>query len=130
MEKEKKIKIYLASTYLFIISVFLWVFFSNYSINEITTYEFIKNNRDILIEFKKSNFFLITLIFFISTILWVLLLGFGTPACLIAGFIFGKWFGTVIVALALSIGATLLYIFANYFFDSSLRWLYPGHFWL
>ncbi len=115
MEKEKKIKIYLASTYLFIISVFLWLFFSNYSINEITTYEFIKNNRDILIEFKKTNFFLITLIFFISTIIWVLLLGFGTPVCLLAGFIFGKWFGTIIVALALSIGATLLYIFANYF---------------
>ena len=45
MKKEKKIKIFLALTYLLIISCFLWVFFNNFSISEISSYDFIKNNR-------------------------------------------------------------------------------------
>jgi len=115
MEKEKKIKVFLGITYVLIISIFLWVFLNKYSFNEITSYEFIKNNRDYLIEIKNSNFFLIIGIFFVSIILWVLLLGFGTPVCLLAGFIFGKWLGTILVVFGLSVGSTLLYIFANYF---------------
>ena len=46
---------------------------------------------------------------------WVFLLGFGTPVALLGGFIFGKWFGTLIVALGLTLGATFLYIFGNFF---------------
>tara|TARA_Y100000590_G_scaffold463476_1_gene630316 strand:- start:757 stop:1476 length:720 start_codon:yes stop_codon:yes gene_type:complete len=121
MEKEKKIKFILATTYLLIISVFLWVFFENYSLNEITSYDFIKKNRYELIKFKNSNLFLISIIFFICTILWVLLLGFATPVCLIAGFIFGKWIGIVLVSLGLSIGSTFLYIFAKYFFKDLIE---------
>tara|TARA_Y100000768_G_C23568796_1_gene491727 strand:- start:41 stop:520 length:480 start_codon:yes stop_codon:yes gene_type:complete len=34
---------------------------------------------------------------------------------LLSGFIFGKWFGSLYAILSLSVGATLLYIFANYF---------------
>ena len=51
-----------------------------------------------------------------GTIVWVLLLGFGSPVFLVGGFIFGKWLGTLLVVFGLSIGATLLYMFANYFF--------------
>ena len=35
---------------------------------------------------------------------------------LVAGFIFGKWIGVLLAVSALSIGATILYIFAGYFF--------------
>ena len=56
--------------------------------------------------------------FLIFTIIWVFFLGFGTPIFLLGGFIFGKWIGTIVVAFGLSIGATLLYIFANYFFKN------------
>jgi Uncharacterized conserved protein len=115
MEKEKKIKIFLGSIYSLIICLFLWVLFSKFSINDITSYEFIKNNRNNIIEIKNSNYLLISIIFFIFTIIWVLLLGFGTPICLLGGFIFGKWVGTILVLLSLSIGATLLYVFANFF---------------
>ena len=45
MKKEKKIKIFLGSTYVLIILSFLWVFFSNFSISEVSSYEFIKNNN-------------------------------------------------------------------------------------
>jgi len=42
-------------------------------------------------------------------------LGFGSPVALLGGFILGKWLGVIIVVLGLSIGATLLYVFGNYF---------------
>ena len=116
MKKEKKIKIFLGTTYLLIILSFLWVFFNNFSLSEISSYEFIKNNSEYFNQLKNKNFFLISLVFFIFTIIWVLLLGFGTPILLLSGFIFGKWFGSIYAVLSLSIGATLLYIFANYFF--------------
>ena len=115
MKKEKKFKIFLGSTYVLIILSFLWVFFDNFSLSEISSYEFIKNNNDYFNQIKNRNFFLISLVFFIFTILWVLLLGFGSPILLISGFIFGKWFGSIYALLSLSIGATFLYIFANYF---------------
>ena len=34
---------------------------------------------------------------------------------------FGKWIGTIVVVFGLSIGATLLYIFANYFFKNFIE---------
>ena len=37
------------------------------------------------------------------------------------GFILGKWVGTIIVVLGLSIGATFLYIFGNYFLKNIIR---------
>ena len=115
MKKEKKIKIFLGSTYLVIIIAFLWVLFSNFSFEELSSYEFIKNNFNYFKELKENNFYLISLLFFAATIIWVLLLGFGTPIILGAGFIFGKWTGSIYATIALSIGATLLYLFANYF---------------
>jgi len=115
MEKAKKIKIYFGLIYTIILFVFLWLFFSNFSLSELTSYEFFKNNRDYLIAIKDSNLFLVSILFLIFTIIWVLTLGLGSPIFLVGGFIFGKWIGTILVTFGLSIGATLLYIFANYF---------------
>ena len=89
MEKDKKIKIYLGLAYFLIVILFLLAIFNKFSFDELTSYDFIKNNRDYLISIKESNFFLISLIFLIFTILWVLLLGFGSPIFLLGGFIFG-----------------------------------------
>ncbi len=121
MQKDKKVKIYLGLAYLLIVILFLWFFFSKFTLSELASYEFIKNNRDYLISFKESNLILSSIIFLILTILWVLLLGFGSPIFLLAGFIFGKWIGTILVILGLSSGATLLYILANYFFKDLIK---------
>jgi len=115
MKKEKKIKFFLGSIYVLIILSFLWVFFDNFSLSEINSYEFIKNNNDYFNQLKNKNFFLISLVFFIFTIIWVVLVGFASPIILLSGFVFGKWVGSIYAVLSLSIGATLLYIFANYF---------------
>jgi len=116
MKKDKKIKIYLGVAYFIIVILFLWVIFSKFTFDELSSYDFIKNNRDYLISLKDSNIFLASLTFFILTVIWVLLLGFGSPIFLVGGFIFGKWLGTILIVFGLTTGATLLYIFANYFF--------------
>ena len=56
MEKAKKIKIILGITYLFLISTFLIIFFNKFTLNELTSYEFIKNNRDYLINLRNTTF--------------------------------------------------------------------------
>ena len=116
MEKNTKIKLYIGISYLILLSTFLFFFFSKFSLQEITSYDFIKENSLYLLELKNSNLFLVSIIFLILTILWVFpFLGFGSPIALLGGFVLGKWIGTIIVVLGLSIGATFLYIFGNYF---------------
>ena len=122
MEKTKKIKIFIGLSYLILIFIFLFLFFSKFSFQEITSYNFIKENRSYFSEFKNSNLFFISTIFLIFTILWVFpFLGFGSPIALIGGFIFGKWLGTILVVLGLSIGATFLYLFGNFFLKDLIR---------
>ena len=122
MEKAKKTKLIIGLSYLLLIIIFLFLFFSKFSITEITSYDFIKENRSYFLELKNSNLFLIFFAFLIFTILWVFpFLGFGSPIALIGGFIFGKWIGTFVVVLGLSVGATFLYMFGNYFLKDLIR---------
>ena len=122
MEKTKKVKLFIGISYLSLVLIFLLLFFSKFSLQEITSYEFIKDNRLYFLELKSSNLFLISLIFLFLTVLWVFpFLGFGSPIALLGGFILGKWIGTIIVVLGLSIGATFLYIFGNYFLKDLVR---------
>ena len=113
---------FIGLSYLILISIFLFLFFSKFSLQEITSYNFIKENRSYFLELKNSNLFFISTIFLIFTILWVFpFLGFGSPIALIGGFIFGKWLGTILVVLGLSIGATFLYLFGNFFLKDLIR---------
>ena len=128
MSKDKKLKIYLGSIYLLIISVFLWFFFNNVSIEELSSYDFLRKNREFFLNFKQNNFFYTILIFFLFTVFWVLLLGFGSPVALISGFIFGKWIGTFVVAVSLSVGSTMLYLFANFFLKEIIKNRYEAKF--
>ncbi len=122
MEKSKKIKLFIGISYLILVTVFLVLFFSKFSIQEITSYDFIKENRSYFLELRNSNLFLVITVFLILTILWVFpFLGFGSPIALLGGFIFGKWIGTVLVVLGLSIGATFLYIFGNFFLKDLIK---------
>ena len=121
MEKSKKLKIFIGLFYLILFSCFLIIFFSKYSFEEIKSYEFIQQNRDYFFNLKETNLILISFLFFIFTIIWVFFAGFGSPAALISGFIFGKFLGTFIVALGLTFGSTFLYIFANYFLKDFIK---------
>ena len=122
MEKSKKFKIYIGLFYVTVVGVFLYYLFSKFSLQELTSYEFIKNNIDYFSKLKKTNIFILSLFFLLFTILWVFpFLGFGSPVSLLAGFILGKWVGTITVVLGLSIGATFLYLFGNFFLKDFVR---------
>jgi uncharacterized membrane protein YdjX (TVP38/TMEM64 family) len=121
MEKSKKAKITLGLFYLLFVSSFLYFFLSKFTLEELTSYEFIKNNRDYFFDLKQTNLFLISLVFLISTIIWVVMAGFGLPAALLAGFIFGKWLGIFVLIIGMTIGATILYILGNYFFKEIIK---------
>ena len=121
MEKSKKVKITLGLFYLLLVSSFIYFLLSKFTIQELTSYEFIKNNRDYFFNLKQGNFFLLLLIFLIFTIFWVVMAGFGIPVALLAGFIFGKWVGILILVVGLSTGATILYVLGNYFFKEVIK---------
>ena len=121
MEKTKKIKLFIGLFYVMAVGLLLYFFFSKFSFQEITSYDFIKNNRNYFYELKQSNLFILSLIFIFFTIIWVFVAGFGSPLAIFAGFIFGKWFGTVFLIIGMSVGATALYIFANYFLKKIIK---------
>ena len=115
MANIKNIKLYLAITYFIILFIFLWFLFKNFNLDDFRSFELIKSNRDLLEEVKNKNILISSILFFIFTIIWTLLLGFATPVVLMAGFIFGKVVGSLIVIFGFSVGATLLYLFVNFF---------------
>ena len=121
MEKSKKIKIYIGIFYSILLFSFLFIISSKFSFDEITSYSFIQINKDKLMNFKETNLIFTVITFIILTIFWVFLLGFASPIALMGGFIFGKWIGTIVVGVGLSLGATFIYIFKNYFFKDFIK---------
>ena len=121
MDKVKKVKIIMGSAYLVILSIFLYFLFSYFNFEDISSIEVIHSNQERLNIMRESNLILLLLIFFLLTVLWVILLGFGSPVALIGGVIFGKWIGTIVVTISLSVGALCLYIFAKYFLYNFLK---------
>ena len=67
MEKTKKIKIFIGLSYLSIVCLFLFFFFSKFTLQEITSYDFLRDNRAYFVELKNSNIFLIAIIFLVLT---------------------------------------------------------------
>jgi uncharacterized membrane protein YdjX (TVP38/TMEM64 family) len=49
------------------------------------------------------------------------LLGFGSPILIVSGILFGKWIGTVVSVLSISVGALVLYSIANFFFKDIVK---------
>ena len=121
MKTSNKYKFLLGFSYILILSVFLYFIFSNFSFQDIGNYNFIKDNREFFVKLKEKNVLILATIFIFFTIIWVLLLGFGSPICIVGGFIFGTWLGTILVVISLTIGATSLYVFCNLFFKDLVK---------
>ena len=121
MAKFKKIKLFIGLFYISAVGLFLHFILNKFSVQEITSYEFIKNNRDYFYDLRQTNLFFLGMVFILFSALWVFAAGFGSPLALFAGFIFGKWFGLLFAVIGMTIGATLLYIFANYFLKEIIR---------
>ena len=110
------LKLVIGAVYLTLVSIVLYFVFSFVDIKDLTNFEFIRANKDMILEYKNKNFLFLTFSFVLFSVIWTLLLGFATPLLLFSGFVFGKWWGILIVLFSTTIGATLLYILANIFF--------------
>tara|TARA_Y100000590_G_scaffold6927_1_gene8906 strand:+ start:73 stop:798 length:726 start_codon:yes stop_codon:yes gene_type:complete len=115
------LKIFLGITYLAILLVGLYYLFSFVDIKDLTSYEFIRSNKDIILKYKNENFLFLTIVFFIFCIIWVLLLGFAMPLLIFSGFVFGQWWGILIALTSTTIGATFLYMLVGYFFQDAIK---------
>jgi len=118
---SKNLKITVGTIYLTVLFVGLFFLFSFVELKDLTSYEFIRSNKDIIFQYKNNNLLLLTVSFFIFSIIWVLLLGFAGPILLFAGFVFGKWWGFLIALMATTIGALLLYLLAGLFFKELIK---------
>ena len=112
---NKNLKIFLGITYLSILLIFLYLIFLNIEIkrlNDFYYYKELQSNLDIFL----SGRILINIVYFsLFSILWVSLLGFGAPLLIISGIIFGKWLGTIVSVISISLGALVLYTIGNFF---------------
>ena len=117
----KNLKVVLGMFYLIALFILLYFLFSLVDIRDLMSYEFIRLNKETIINYKTEKLLFLIIIFFIFSIVWILLLGFAAPLLLFAGFVFGKWWGIVISLLSITIGASLLYLLAKLFFSQIIK---------
>ena len=84
--------------------------------------ETLKANRDALIQYTEQHYVSAFVIgFLIYTISTALSLPGGLILSLATGLVFGKWAGTVLIVLAATLGATLVFLAARYLFADLAR---------
>jgi uncharacterized membrane protein YdjX (TVP38/TMEM64 family) len=86
------------------------------------TLETIKSNRDALLRFTEAHFVAALVIgFFVYAGAVAFSLPGGLILSLSMGFVFGRWVGTVLVVLAATVGATIVFLAARYIFADAAR---------
>ena len=119
MQTMKNVKIWLGLAYVIFLGLFLYFLLTNLSIEELTSYNFLKSNTEYLITFKQNNIIFTSFVFVIFGIIWISVLqGFGSPLGLICGYIFGPYLGSLIFSLTFALGASVSFIVANFFFKN------------
>ena len=113
---NKNIKITLGSIYLIILITFLYFLLSKFDTSRISDFSYYKEIQINLEEIIGKNLIVNLILFFAFSVIWVVLLGFGSPLLILSGILFGKWVGTTISTVSISVGALSLYIIASYFF--------------
>ena len=98
------IKLLIGTIYIVSLSALIFVIFNKFDFEEISNINFIKYNQVLIASLKENNEVLLLFGFFIFSVFWILLLGFASPLALAAGFIYGKWLGTLISVVSFSIG--------------------------
>ncbi len=118
---SKNLKIFLGISYLLILFVFLYFIFGSIQINRLDDFSYYKELQSNLDTYISSNVLINLVYFFIFGIVWVIMLGFGTPILIISGILFGQWLGTIVSVLSLSFGALTLYSIGNFFFRDLVK---------
>ena len=118
---SKNLKIFLGISYIFILIISLYFIFGSIQINRLDDFSYYKELQSNLDTYISSNELINLFYFFIFGIIWVILLGFGSPILIISGILFGKWLGTAISVLSLSLGALALYSIGNFLFRDLVK---------
>ena len=118
---SKKLKLSLGISYLVILFIFLYFIFLQIEISRLNDFSYYKELQVNLDSFIGDKLYINLLIFFVFSVVWVALLGFGSPLVIISGIFFGKWVGTFISVISISIGALILYTIVNFFFKDLIR---------
>jgi len=113
---NKSLKLFLGISYIIILLVFLYLIFSYVEVIRLDDFLYYKELQMDLEKTIGKNLYINLLAFSLFCVVWVSLLGFGSPLLLISGILFGKWIGTFISLLSISIGALILYSIASFFF--------------
>ena len=119
--KSSNVKIYLGSAYLIVLLTGIYFLFSNFNISDLASYEFIRENKDLILKYKENNIYFLTIIFFIIIVLLNLLLTPMLLPTLVIGFIYGKWLGTLMLVFGNTLGGLLLYLLAKTFFSDLIE---------
>ena len=118
---SKNLKIFLGFSYLIILFSFLYFIFTTIEINRLNDFTYYKELQSDLDTFISNNILINIFYFFIFAIIWVALLGFGSPILIISGILFGQLLGTLISVISISIGALILYSIGNFFFRDLVK---------
>ena len=117
----KNLKIFLGVSYLIILFSFLYFIFSYIEINRLSDFTYYKELQSNLDTFMSTNIIANIFYFFLFAIIWVTLLGFGSPILIISGILFGQILGTLISVISISVGALILYSIGNFFFRDLIK---------
>ena len=118
---SKNLKIFLGISYILLLFSFLYFIFTGIEISRINDFVYYKELQTDLDAFISKNIVVNLIYFFVFSVIWVTLLGFGSPILIISGILFGKWLGTLISVVSISFGALILYSIGNFFFRDLVK---------
>ena len=118
---SKNLKIFLGISYILLLFLFLYFIFTGIEISRINDFVYYKELQTDLDAFISKNIVVNLIYFFVFSVVWVALLGFGSPILIISGILFGKWLGTLISVISISFGALLLYSIGIFFFRDFVK---------
>ena len=118
---SKNLKIFLGISYLILLFAFLYFIFKSIEINKLNDFSYYKELQKELANYVSINIITNLIYFFVFAVIWVALLGFGSPILIISGILFGQWIGTLISVISISIGALTLYSIGNFFFRDLVK---------
>jgi len=118
---SKNLKIFLGISYLLVLFFFLYFIFAGIEINRLDDFSYYKEIQSDLDAFMSTNRIINLFYFFIFAVIWVSLLGFGSPILIISGILFGQLIGTLISVISISVGALVLYSIGNFFFRDLVK---------
>ena len=118
---SKNLKIFLGITYVLILFLFLYFVFMGIEINRLDDFAYYKELQSDLDTYISKNIIINLIYYFVFAVIWVSLLGFGSPILIMSGILFGKWLGTIISVVSISVGALILYSIGNFFFKDLVK---------